>query len=732
MKNFNRLHDKKTKSVLLTASEKNRFLKQFEFENNKSQITIFLIVAVLLVVTGIVIYFMVSSHNAPVVNNPNLKPIVNHIQQCLDISSVDVLNNFGMHGGVLNFQSRSIIPNFPTSGEGFFLGKSDLQVPYWYLMSSQNNCKSNCQFKVMNPTVTEMKSELEKEIRSKTISCINNLGNLSKEYKLQPLGNATVSITLQNHKTKIDLDYPMEVKPYGRLSKFTKTYNLDLYHIISLAKDLMIMEATTGYFERKMLDIITLDSGINESMLPPMVGTTIGFDKFKIWTYPKVKSHLASDVSTYFQLFQVNGSDNYQPIHLNNRNVLLQKFYSHFTINPPRNSNYLSSLRNFDVNFQFVPYWNYYLKLDDGAYVIMPSTIFPKGLKLLSALIPLLFYDTTYDVSMPLLVRITQKNALDGKDYTFQYGLELNIRDNKPFNYSSSQVVHNVDLSSTNLNNPLLWNSGNYTIETSDAFGHPLSNVIVSEKIGNVVIPIGKTEMHNGVAKITTKLPPGYGTITARKINYISDSYKIVSSVNGGTIKLKLYPIIKKSLYFEFIKLIPNSANHCAVNTNSQNTVLEPGETIYLIMRRIAPSSETPVFNYVKLTNLSNHPYINLAPGNYSVYAFILSNKTVTIQKEDEQACLGPICVTVATIPSMKMNTTILGMLKRDPALNSYLEITPNELYNRMGSKVYMKLLTIDAPKTYDDLNKMSYLTECLNSSIRGGPFIDVEDIMRP
>jgi hypothetical protein len=153
--------------------------------NKKGQVTIFIIVGILLVF-GIVAYFLISNH-ARILERPvpaHVEPIQTNLKSCFDESTEESLFLVGLQGGKINLTDN-------------YLETQTSKVSY-AIKDSQNI------FLIKQ----ELENEVEKYIFNKITSCIERIKTSYPNYNISSL-EIRPSVKMEDEKTIIYLSSPL-------------------------------------------------------------------------------------------------------------------------------------------------------------------------------------------------------------------------------------------------------------------------------------------------------------------------------------------------------------------------------------------------------------------------------------------------------------------------------------------------------------------------------------------
>ena len=187
----------------------------------RSQITIFIIIAVLLVVAIGIVFVVRNSLKPGDVNPPTgADNIGDFVTNCLQTTSENGLVLIGRQGGYYNAPtaplSISYTGNDSEPGK-YFTNLSNINIPYYWDGSSNKM-----------PAFTTIEGELSTYIKDNIITCLNDFSVFKqKEFEVQTSGEMNVSVRILDNKAVVILDYPVTIKK-GDFTQKKTVYSVDI------------------------------------------------------------------------------------------------------------------------------------------------------------------------------------------------------------------------------------------------------------------------------------------------------------------------------------------------------------------------------------------------------------------------------------------------------------------------------------------------------------------------
>ena len=221
------------------------------FEGEKrGQITIFIIVAVVLI--GFVIGYFVLRDSLSLGNgiSSNLEPVYTSFLSCLEedvLVGVDLLETQAGYIEIPPFEAGSTY--MPFSSQLNFLGNP---IPYWYYVSGNNLAKENV------PTVKDMESSLASFVDKKILNC-DFQSYYDKGFIITVGDNAKTDINIVDKEVRVDMDLDLEIT-YGNESILINNHDLNvktyLGQLYDSAKEVYDYEQKTLFLENYAVDTL--------------------------------------------------------------------------------------------------------------------------------------------------------------------------------------------------------------------------------------------------------------------------------------------------------------------------------------------------------------------------------------------------------------------------------------------------------------------------------------------
>jgi hypothetical protein len=152
-------------------------------------------------------------------------------------------------------------------------------------------------------------------------------------------------------------------------------------------------------------------------------------------------------------------------------------------------------------------------------------------------------YHFTYDVRYPIVIHLAKENVLsNGDSLILRFALPIQIQQNKP---DDSQYI-SFDYEKNNFDEQLCNDVSRIptTITVRQAgIDQPMIDADVEYQCFNYYCPLGKTQIENGYAQLTTHIPQwcSASKIIASKTNYVTSVVNITNDIDS--LHVYLYPL---------------------------------------------------------------------------------------------------------------------------------------------------------------------------------------------
>ncbi|PJE81092.1 hypothetical protein COU58_04440 [Candidatus Pacearchaeota archaeon CG10_big_fil_rev_8_21_14_0_10_32_42] len=454
----------------------------------KGQITLFVIVALIIIVLG-ASYFIFKDTLFTEKISPNLQPVETHFLNCIDSKTKTGIKILQTQGGYIEpppFVSGS---NYmPFSSELNFFGA---RIPYWHTISG-NNVPIN-----QIPSKENMQNQLSEYIKNQIESCNFN-SFLEEDYEINK-GIPKVEVSVNDNYVRVFVDMNLNIQK-GNESLLLTDHQVEVDSKLgTLYKDAVQfynLEKKDMFLENYSIDFLRLYA--------PVDGFELSCSP-KIWNANQIFSEVKNATRDNFLAMKNFGDKD-----------------DYFNLNLPIKS----EIRI--INFEHWPS-TYEVEPADSPILIAKPIGNEPGLGILGfCYVP---YHFVYDMKYPLLIQLTQNGE------TFQFPLPIIIENNVALRGVSETIFEErVDLCEKSA-------KSNLTIEIKDSHLNPIEGKI-SYQCFDSTCEIGGTK--NG--KLIGNFPQCVNGIIIVKSDGYKESSEIFSTVNEGSITMIMDKIYEKTI----------------------------------------------------------------------------------------------------------------------------------------------------------------------------------------
>jgi hypothetical protein len=382
-------HTRKSTSAFNFNFSNENFLK-----SKASQITIFVIIALILVV-GLGVYFVIKPGQSVKVN-PQFDNVYNYYLSCIDTAGTTGASILGQQGGYIE------LPNFepgseysPFSSQLEFLG---INIPYWYYVSGNGVKREQV------PTVAQMEMQLAEYIREEINTC--DLSEFKNSGINITLGEPSVSTIIKSNKITVYVSQKLILSDNittDVIENHNSEFSSNLGSLYQLSKNIYDYENQNLFLENYAKDVLYIYA--------PVTGTNLSCSPM-IWNPYNVFDKLKRALEANVQLIKLKG--NYYTLQDNKR--------GYFVVSPG------FDLGDNQVNFMYTQDWPSKFEVwPTKGNVMMANPVgTQEGLGVMGfCYVP---YKFVYDAYFPVLVQVFSKDSKE----VFQFPIGVVINKNNP------------------------------------------------------------------------------------------------------------------------------------------------------------------------------------------------------------------------------------------------------------------------------------------------------------
>ncbi|MFH1641920.1 MAG: hypothetical protein ABIC04_03390 [Nanoarchaeota archaeon] len=630
----------------------------------KAQVTIFIILGIIILATGVVYFAMRTDIAAQETEEQSIlseqipiefDPVQMYVENCLTEIAMKGLKILGERGGYINPAAMGYELNrYGTEGNAITWA-ANWVMPYWWHLKSANTCDGDCVFDTPVPEgklflyktsgSPSIQAQLEEYVNSNIKECLFNFMRLRDEgYKIRELDTPQTTVRIIDDEVLFGLRYPIEATKISTktISQFSTKIDVDLKGIYEFASLVTSYEIQGHFLENYITDMIVAFSGA-DAELPPMSETLFRLGGGKIWSKNRIEQHIHQNIlPNYIQALRVFGTQNYEAFNVAD-DPISSGFYNNNMVLPGNRSFTHLTADFFYDGLRWKPYFDLNCNGDE----CRPTSILGEVMQLIG----LQRYNFLYDLSFPTMVTIRDPRAFlfnEEEGYTFNFLLEANIRNNKPLkaDYTSPPVMEDAGNSMVCDSNKRL--SGNITIHIKDSLTQKnVPDAQVLYTIAGESCYIGSTDMDGNLA---AKFPIGFnGIISFMKQDYITYSGIATTQMDKEQeLDVSLTPIITKPFTVGKVIFDKHGADDYRVRYSTMlNPVnLSEGERAMITLTRKPNRNEAEFSTYAELWGNRSFGSIRIAPGEYEMRIDLFYHKELTIPERtlnyDGQAVIFP------------------------------------------------------------------------------------------
>jgi hypothetical protein len=451
-------------------------------ESKKGQVTIFIIVAIVLV-GGVIAYF--AFRDSFGVSVPEeLKPVYDYYISCLEATTGEGIALLGEQGGRID--TGEFIPGsayMPFSSHLDFLGQG---IPYWMYVSGNNLLKENV------PMKEDMERELEVYIEDRLGNC--DFSDFEAAGFDVYVGEGNVAVDVNDLDVEIEVSNPVTIfrgESSVIVSNHKFKFSSKLGKFYDLAKEVYDYEKVNMFLEKYALDVMRIYA--------PVDGVEDGCSP-KIFVDSEIREEIIMGLVANIATLKLDGS--YYDLGGKDREYFVE-----------------DTGLNLDesVSFMYLPDWPTRVEIY-GDRVARPVGM-QEGMGILGfCYVP---YHLVYDIDFPVLVQFYDDEEL------FQFPLAVVISKNQAREALPTLAGENIESRVCEFMNQEV------DVFTYDVDLEPVE-ARISFKCLDAVCNIGETKIRGGDAVLSGDFPQCVnGFIIASAEGYSDSKYQISTNVES-------------------------------------------------------------------------------------------------------------------------------------------------------------------------------------------------------
>ena len=153
-----------------------------------------------------------------------MQPIESYVESCLIEKAEEALKKLGDRGGYIDPEKQGLKANpEPTESDLVsFAPGSDLKVPYWFYLKSNNRCRGNCEFQVVpeselflyrRGSEVSIEGQLDDYINEHLNTCLEDFNAFKQQgFRINPTGEIKTTTKVTDEDVQFYVNYPLEVE----------------------------------------------------------------------------------------------------------------------------------------------------------------------------------------------------------------------------------------------------------------------------------------------------------------------------------------------------------------------------------------------------------------------------------------------------------------------------------------------------------------------------------------
>jgi hypothetical protein len=730
----------------------------------RGQVTIFVILGLLILILIGLYFYLTSKPVQPSIDVPRLAGDAGQVQEfvdgCLEQVARTGLIELGRHGGYIDptdttYTLRALDYNALDQSESdmAFLNRNDEKsgIPYWYYARSSKSCW-HCEASTLSPPPELMAYQLGKYVDAHIQECLDNYKPFQdKGFEITSVTNTSTIAILTEESVGFLTEYTLQIVKDGETSyieRFYKEIDIPLLKYYATAVKITQSEIDTEYLDFYGLYLLGQFMGMDPGKLPPISALRIGYNTV-FWSKINTRRLYESLLTSYTPFFKVIGTNNEINYTLRGRPMELKMYEA---MNLPMftdEEKQKLDLKNREINHIYSGEPIYLNVRPSDGDVISPLVIEGEDLGGVVSMDPDKSYEFFYDISYPVMVEI--KDSRPGKEYSFMFALQGNIKENKllsdwiagfgtlPWDESYINMYTDVPIGTETTD---LETGENYTYEApqvgktlfcdeaqrlSGTIKVRAYDALTSQALDGVMITYNCGTYANCYVGNTVYNATLKDTLFASKLPICMNGYMLLSKEGYLSKKMPLTTEYHKSqylgsvymdkVYTKNVTIQKHFISRIEINTSSGATVfkgydfgpaidLSTNDTVTITLRKITmddwdePWTKTIILGRDNPGNIS----VDLVPGMYILDANLMDYGGVTVPKNCQKIKVKGGDDMWIPEEDIKMEIAMWGGVKFDEQ-NPFV-ITPEDLMS--GESIQFSIVRAPAPRCINDMNVMT------------------------
>lgn len=519
----------------------------FNFSLKKAQVTIFVIIALILV-AGIAGYFIVKKGVFSTIPS-SISPVYDYYLSCLSQGVKEGANIMATQGGYIYSPDFSPGSEYaPFSSQLAFMG---FGIPYWYYVSANGVKREQV------PNLVGMQKELAKYIQQEAFKKCDFSSFADEGYEIDLSNSSSTSVSISDNKIKLNVNSKLVIKK-GEESYSISSYNLEvdsnLGKFYNLAKKIYDYEQKSMFLENYSVDVLY--------NYAPVEGVALNCSPV-VWNPYDVINNLKNALNANIGAIKLNG----EYYSLNN-----QKDRYFVT-----GSNAGFNLKTERVNFIYSQSWPSRFEVWPTKNNMMVAS--PIGTQQGLSMLGFCYapYKFVYDMYFPVLIQLSDENAQE----VFQFPMAIVIDKNSPREAITNEYFTQPADICDNANKEIIISTYTNNLE-------PVESEI-QFKCLNSVCSLGKTKIDNSssVASLIAKVPECYNGIVIANAKGYGEEKQIISTNEESSADIILQKEYTLPLEIYVKGAIVNDNSIFMISESSENSSNYVGTVSYPLKKEI-------------------------------------------------------------------------------------------------------------------------------------------------
>ncbi len=498
--------------------------------SSKGQVTIFIIVAIVLLFVSAGIFYLTKRSavqslepelQAAIVTVPQVfQPIQSYTENCLYQVGKQGLLVLGQQGGYIYPDVLGdFSPSEPTESIG--LNMDPAKIPYWWYNPEKNRddkvsaASAKPKLFLKDDSQLSIEGQLIRFVNEKIDGCLQDYALFAEQgFTIPSLKGSPREVEVLVGEESVVLILKMDVdaaqgEAQTTFHSFGARIPLSLAHYYDVAEKIRTAQENYRFLEKQGMELISIYSKKDANSFAPISDASYEFISVLSWSESLLKSKFQGLLASYVPMLRFLGSSNFYYTIYPEGNLQLQRTTDNAVLP-------LTGAEDVEVSFDYFGWPIYFSTNSDADGIIRPDHQAVKWDVLNFAHQR---YETHYDASYPVLVTIHDPYAFGGEGYDFFFALEANIRNNAPAEIDVVREYYPKKITPLACNTEQRRSALIKTVVVDSFTKEPLEKV----KIGFTIPEQDECEI--GVTDPQGAVESAYPTVYGGVINFVKPEY---------------------------------------------------------------------------------------------------------------------------------------------------------------------------------------------------------------